>query len=466
MSESPNKPAKGESIRVDLYAKHEKIHPRKDHGLFNKLRNSAVFILLGIFYIFPWINWNERQAVLWDLPNRKFYIFEMIIWPQDFFFLAAIMIIAALALFFFTTVAGRLWCGYACPQTVWARALLWIEEIVEGNRNQRIKLDKAPWGGKKIAKKGSKYTLWVLFSVWTGFTFVGYFSPIRELTPRFIGLDLGNAETFWIFFYALLIWLLGAVMREQVCIYMCPYARFQSVMYDPDTLLIAYDSQRGEPRTRGKPKRKGDQGDCVDCSVCVQVCPMGIDIREGLQYQCTGCALCIDACNNIMDKLDRPRDLIRYTTENRLTGKHTSILRPRVFIYATLITAMLVGVGWGLANRNPIALDVIRDRSTLFRDSGDGNIENLFRLRILNKDDAAHIFQVDIEGLEGATIDMDSAIPSVEPGTIHDHIIRIKIDPGNLNGARSTEFQMRLRATDDDTISASEDSVYLGPARL
>jgi len=466
MTDTQNKPAQGNPVKVDLYAKHEKIHPRKDHGLFNTLRNSAVFILLGIFYVFPWINWDERQAVLWDLPNRKFYIFEMIIWPQDFFFLAAIMIIAALALFFFTTVAGRLWCGYACPQTVWARALLWIEEIVEGNRNQRIKLDKAPWGGNKIAKKGAKYALWVLFSVWTGFTFVGYFSPIRELTPRFIGFDMGSAETFWIFFYALMIWLLGAAMREQVCIYMCPYARFQSVMYDPDTLLIAYDTERGEPRTRGKPKQKDDKGDCVDCSVCVQVCPMGIDIRDGLQYQCTGCALCIDACNNIMDKIGRPRDLIRYTTENRLAGKHTSVLRPRVFIYASLITSMLVAVGWGLANRNPIALDIIRDRSTLFRDSGDGNIENLFRLRIINKDDSAHVFEVDIEGLKGALIDMDSAIPTVGSGTIHDHIIRIKIDPGNLNGERSTEFQMNLKATDDDTLSVSEDSVYLGPARF
>jgi cytochrome c oxidase accessory protein FixG len=466
MSESQSQPAQDKPVQVDLYAKHIKIYPREDHGLFNKLRNSAVFILLAIFYIFPWLNWNGRQAVLWDLPNRKFYIFDIVIWPQDFFFLAALMIIAALALFFFTTIAGRLWCGYACPQTVWARALLWIEEKVEGNRNQRIKLDKAPWNGAKIGKKLLKYSLWILFAVWTGFTFVGYFSPIRELTPRFFTFEMGTAETFWVFFYALMIWLLGAVMREQVCIYMCPYARFQSVMYDPDTLLIAYDTERGEPRTRGKRKEMDNQGDCVDCSVCVQVCPMGIDIRDGLQYQCTGCALCIDACNNIMEKLDRPRELIRYTTENRLAGKDTGMFRPRVLVYAALIVGMLIAVGWGLANRNVIALDVIRDRSSLFRDSGDGNIENLFRLRIMNKDDTAHVFQVDIEGLEGATIDMDSDIPVVESGTIHDHIIRIKIDPENLNGVRSTEFQIKLKTSDDDTLSVSEDSVYLGPTNF
>lgn len=451
------------SVRVDLYAKHIKIHPRKDHGLFNKLRNSSVVILLAIFYAFPWLNWNGRQAVLWDLPDRKFYIFDIIIWPQDFFFLAALLIIAALALFFFTTVAGRLWCGYACPQTVWARALLWIEEIVEGDRNKRIKLDKAPWGGSKIGKKSLKYSLWIVFAIYTGFSFVGYFSPIRDLTPRFFAFETGSAETFWIFFYALMIWLLGAVMREQVCIYMCPYARFQSVMYDPDTLLIAYDTQRGEPRTRGK-STTGDKGDCVDCSVCVQVCPMGIDIRDGLQYQCTGCALCIDACNNIMDKVNRPRELIRYTTENRLAGKEVGILRPRVFIYATLIASMLIAVGWGLANRPVITLDVIRDRNTLFRDSGDGNIENLFRLRIINKDEVAHPFRVEIEGLAGATINMDSPIPVVEPGTIYDHIIRIKIDPTALNGARSTEFDLKLIAEDDDTLFITEESRYLGPA--
>ena len=456
--------SKTNTVRVDLYAKQEKIHPRRDSGLFTNLRNAAVVVLLGIFYIFPWLNWNGRQAVLWDLPNRKFYIFDLVIWPQDFFFLTALLIIAALALFFFTTVAGRLWCGYACPQTVWARALLWFEEIVEGGRNQRIKLDKAPWNAEKIYKKGLKYTLWIVFSVWTGFTFVGYFSPIRELTPRFFMLETGPAETFWIYFYAFLIWLLGAVMREQVCIYMCPYSRFQSVMYDPNTLLIGYDTARGEPRAKGKKRKELDQaGDCVDCSVCVQVCPMGIDIRDGLQYQCTGCALCIDACNNIMDKVGLPRDLIRYTTENRLAGKETHVMRPRVFIYSAMIIAMFAAVGFGLANRSAIALDVIKDRGTLYRDSGDGNIENIYRLRIINKDDNAHPFRVAIEGLEGATIELDSPIPVVEPGAIHDHIIRVKIDPGKLNGARSTEFGIVLTAQDNEQLTTTQVSRYIGP---
>ena len=457
--------SKSNDGKIDLYAKHVKIHPRKDKGLFNNLRNSAVIILLGIFYVFPWINWQGRQAVLWDLPNRKFYIFDLVIWPQDFFFLTAILIIASLALFFFTTVAGRLWCGDACPQTVWARALLWLEEIVEGPRNQRIKLDKAPWNAEKITKKGTKYALWIIFSVWTGFTFVGYFSPIRDLTPRFFTFDLGGAELFWIYFYALLIWLLGAVMREQVCIYMCPYARFQSVMYDPDTLLIAYDTKRGEPRSKGK-RRDTEKGDCVDCTVCVQVCPMGIDIRDGLQYQCTGCALCIDACNNIMDKVGFERNLIRYTTENRLEGKHTAVLRPRVIIYASLIIAMFVGVGWGLANRDAIALDVLRDRGTLFRDSGDGNIENLYRLRIMNKDSVAHPFRVEIEDLEGALIEMDSPIPVVESGVIHDHVIRVKIDPQKLGSERSTEFGIKLTAEDNPELTVTEESRYLGPGNF
>jgi len=457
---------KSSTGRVDLYAKHIKIHPRKDKGLFTTLRNSSVFILLGIYYVFPWFNWNDRQAVLFDLPDRKFYIFEMIIWPQDFFFLAALMIIAALALFFFTTVAGRLWCGYACPQTVWARALLWIEEITEGNRNQRVKLDKAPWTTSKISKKGLKYILWAVFAIWTGFTFVGYFSPIRELTLRFFSFDTGAAETFWIFFYALLIWLLGAVMREQVCIYMCPYARFQSVMYDPDTLLIAYDVKRGEPRVRGKRQDGDGKGDCVDCSVCVQVCPMGIDIRDGLQYQCTGCALCIDACNNIMDKVGKPRDLIRYTTENRLLGKHTAVFRPRVIIYATFIAAMLFAVGYGLAHRNAVAMNIIRDRNTLFRDTGDGNIENVYRLRIMNKDDADHNYSIEISGLEGAELKMDSPLPTIESGEIYTHVIRVKINPDKLNGARSSEFDISITAEDNSDLTSSEKARYLGPVEF
>jgi cytochrome c oxidase accessory protein FixG len=451
------------TTQTDLYEKRKKIHPRKDSGLFTTLRDSSVFILLAIFYIFPWFNWNSRQAVLWDLPDRKFYIFDLVIWPQDFFFLATLMIIAALALFFFTTIAGRLWCGFACPQTVWARALLWIEELVEGDRNKRTKLDKSPWNATKIRKKGLKYLLWAIFSVWTGFTFVGYFSAIRDLTPRFFAFDLGAAEFFWIFFYALLIWLLGAVMREQVCIYMCPYARFQSVMYDPDTLHVSYHPARGEPRAKGKRKENSPKGDCVDCSVCVQVCPMGIDIRDGLQYQCTGCALCIDACNNIMEKVDYPRNLISFTTENRLDGKTTSILRPRLYIYAGLITGLLIWVGWGLATRDAVTLDIIRDRNTLYRDSGDGNIENLYRLRIINKDESDHIYHIDIEGLESATINMDKPIPSVESGTIHDHIIRIKIDPAELNGKRSTEFSLKLTADDDTSVSTIVETRYLGP---
>lgn len=460
----PDTPAP--SSRVDSYQKRSKIQPRRDKGLFTTLRNSSVIILLSIYYVFPWFNWSGRQAVLWDLPNRKFYIFDLVIWPQDFFFLAALLIIAALALFFFTTVAGRLWCGYACPQTVWARALLWIEERVEGDRNKRLRLDKSPWNSAKITKKSIKYFLWAIFAIWTGFTFVGYFSAIRDLAPRFFTLELGSAEAFWIFFYAFMILLLGAVMREQVCIYMCPYARFQSVMYDPDTLLIAYDNSRGEPRAKGKRTESTDKGDCIDCSVCVQVCPMGIDIRDGLQYQCTGCALCIDACNNIMDKIDTPRELIRYTTESRLSGKDTKVMRPRVYIYAILIICMLVGVAVGLVNRGSVALDIIRDRNTLFRDSGDGNIENIFRLRIINKDVKAHVFSISIEGLDMANLEMDSSIPSIPSGEIHDQIVRIKIDPSELNGARSTKFDIRITAEDDKNASTVEETRYLGPVRF
>ncbi len=456
------KPQEGDT---ELYAKRHKIHPRGVNGLFNKLRNLALYALLGIYYFVPWINWNGQQAVLFDLPARKFYIFGLTIWPQDFFFLAVLLIIAAVSLFFFTTLYGRLWCGYACPQTVWANAMMWIEAKIEGPRNKRIKLDSGPWNAEKITKKGLKYLAWAAFSLWTGLTFVGYFVPIRELFVDFIQFSTTPTQTFWIGFYAVMIWLLGGVMREQVCIYMCPYARFQSVMFDPDTLIISYDEDRGE--TRGK-RRKGSKGNelghCVDCSVCVQVCPMGIDIRDGLQYQCIGCALCIDGCNEIMDKLDLPPNLIKYTTENSLAGSKTHVWRPRVFVYGTIILALLGAVAWGIADRDPVAVDIMRDRgAALYRDSGDGNIENLYRLRIMNKDDVAHTYQLEVDGLQEATLLMDAPVPMIESGAVLDHIVRIKLNPESLNGVRSTDFGIRITAEDAPEVTVMAHSTYLGP---
>ncbi|UCE89298.1 MAG: cytochrome c oxidase accessory protein CcoG, partial [Pseudomonadota bacterium] len=378
-----------DGLSEELYAKHQKIYPRQVHGLFRNLRVSGVLTLLGLYYIVPWLRWDNRQAVLLDLPARQFHIFGITFWPQDFIYFALLLIIAAIALFFFTTLAGRLWCGYACPQTVWTEIFQWMERWVEGDRPKQMKRDRAPWTPKKVYIKGAKHALWLAFSAWTGYTFVGYFTPILELGTKIGSLSTGPWETFWVLFYGAATYLNAGWMREQVCIYMCPYARFQGAMFDPDTLVISYDPARGEPR--GARRRTEDHkarglGDCIDCTLCVQVCPTGIDIREGLQYQCIGCAACVDVCDDVMDRMGYPRGLVRYTTENAMEGRTTRVLRPRVLIYTVLLAVIVGAWGYGLATRVPLGLDIIRDRNVLFRETREGYIENVYTLKVVNMD--------------------------------------------------------------------------------
>jgi cytochrome c oxidase accessory protein FixG len=401
----------GEStLRQELYAKRQKIYPRQVSGIFATLRITAVLVLLGLYYGLPWLRWDGQQAVLFDLPARQFHIMGLTLWPQDFIYLAGLLIIAALSLFFFTALAGRLWCGFACPQTVWTEVVLWIERLIEGERNQRMKLDKKGAMNKKVFLKGLKHGLWILFSAWTGFTFVGYFTPITELATKLVSFSTGPWETFWVFFYGFATYGNAGWMREQVCIYMCPYARFQSAMIDNDTLIISYDPDRGEPR--GARRRRDDPaelglGDCIDCQLCVQVCPTGIDIRHGLQYQCIGCSACIDVCNDIMDKMKYSRGLIRYTTENLLQKGRSQLLRPRVIIYALILCFSTVLLGYGFATRNNVELDISRDRNVLYRELANGDIENHFNLKILNKDRNQHQYQLVMDGLENAELKID-----------------------------------------------------------
>jgi len=371
-----------------LYAAQQKVYPREISGRFANLRLLVVFVLLGIFYALPWLGWDGHQAVLFDLPARKFYIFGLTFWPQDFFWLTWLLIIAALSLFFFTALAGRLWCGYACPQTVWTEVFLWIERLCEGTRNQRMKLDAGPWSRDKLLRKGAKQSLWVILSLWTGFTFVGFFTPVVELGHEVMNASLSGWELFWIVFYGFATYGNAGFLREQVCKYMCPYARFQTAMFDHDTLIISYDVARGEPRGARKknaePKALG-LGDCISCQACVQVCPTGIDIRDGLQIECIACAACIDACDGVMDKMQYPRGLIRYTTENMIAGKPRRIVRPRILAYAGLLTALLATFAWGVAHRSALILEVLRDRNALYRESSDGGIENSYTVKLVNK---------------------------------------------------------------------------------
>lgn len=466
MATNPHTPAPGEELTQSLYAKHQKIYPREVHGIFTRFKITSVLTLLGIYYLVPWLTWDGRQAILFDLPARKFYIFGMVFWPQDFFFLSLLLMIAALSLFFFTTLAGRLWCGFACPQTVWTEVFLWMERFVEGDRPKQMKLDKAPWSARKFRIKATKQFLWIAFSLFTGFTFVGYFVPIRELGMDLIAFQVSGWALFWFLFYGFATYGNAGFLREQICIYMCPYARFQSAMFDENTLIVAYDVNRGEPRgsrKKGADPKSRNLGDCINCTLCVQACPTGIDIRDGLQEQCIGCAACVDVCDEVMDKMGYARGLVRYTTENALNGIKTTILRPRVFIYAFILLALTAGAIYGIATRVPLELDIVRDRNSLFKETFDGKIINVFDLKIVNMDDRPHVYDLQAEGIEGMLVEQSEEF-EVESGAMRDFIIHITADPEKLE-RRSTTLQFNLQAREAADIAVVEEARFLGPRK-
>jgi cytochrome c oxidase accessory protein FixG len=447
-----------------LYESAAKIYPREMKGRFASLSKLATIILLGLFYGVPWLMWDGRQAFLFDMPARKFYLLGLTLWPQDFPFLAMLLIIAAFSLFFFTALAGRLWCGFACPQTVWTEAFIWIEQFTEGTRSQRMKLDKAPWSLNKLRRKGSKQFLWITFSLWTGFAFVGYFTPIRELGGELIAFTAGGWVTFWMFFYGFATYGNAGYMREQVCKYMCPYARFQSAMFDKDTLIISYDEQRGEPR--GGRKRSVDAkaaglGDCIDCTLCVQVCPTGIDIRDGLQYECIACAACIDACDSVMDKMNYPRGLVRYSTEHAIKGEESRVMRPRTLLYGTLLLVLGATLVTSMVTRTPIILDVIRDRNSLYRELPNDLIENIYTLKVINQRNDARSFRLTVEGVTDLKLDGVAEEITVPGGGVLSLPVRARTHRDNAYGIMNITFT--VTAVDDVDVSMEEDSRFLGP---
>jgi len=396
-----------------LYVSEAKIQSRAVSGWFATWRWLLVWFTQILFYGLPWLQWNGRQAVLFDLTARRFYIFDMVLHPQDVIFLAGLLILSAYGLFLFTAVAGRLWCGYACPQTVYTEIFMWVEHRFEGDRQARIKLDAAPWTVRKLARRGGKQAVWIAIGLWTGFTFVAYFTPARTLAAEVTSFGLGPWETFWILFYGLATYGNAGYMREQVCKYMCPYARFQSAMFDRDTLIISYDVARGEPRgsrRRGVDPASVGKGDCIDCTLCVQVCPTGIDIRKGLQYECIGCAACIDACDGVMDKMGSPRGLIRYATQNGIEKRWTRrqmwqrVFRPRVLVYGLVLVAIASAFVASLMLRAPFKADIVRDRGALARLVEGGRIENVYRVQLMNATEQVQRFRIEVEGLDGATL--------------------------------------------------------------
>lgn len=456
--------ADSDATEQALYAKREKIYPREVHGYFATLRLTAIVILLSLYFIQPWIELDGRQIVLFDLPERKFYVYWLIFWPKDFLLLAFLLIIAALSLFFFTALAGRLWCGYACPQTVWTEIYLWVERKIEGSRNKQIKMDKEGLSNRKLLIKFSKHFIWLLIALVTGFTYVAYFTPAYELLNKSFTLTLHPWEAFWIAFFTFSTYANAGWMREQVCKYMCPYARFQSAMFDSDSLIVSYDTNRGDPRGSRKPgsnyKSEG-LGDCINCTMCVQVCPTGIDIREGLQYECISCSACIDVCDDVMKKMNYPTGLIRYTTQNLIEGKASRILRPRIFIYGFLLVVFISLFVYIVVSRSTIDLDIIRDRNQLYRETA-GLIENIYTLKLINMDEKAQEFIVTAAGIEDMQLLIDKDTILVEGGTVFDLPVRVRADEENL-GRRSTEFQFTLSVKDDSNKTITQKAKFLGP---
>ncbi|MDP1659849.1 MAG: cytochrome c oxidase accessory protein CcoG [Methylotenera sp.] len=404
-------------VVISLYEAQDKVYPRSVSGFFTKWRWVMIWLTQLFFYGVPWLDWGSRQALLFNLETKRFYIFNLVLYPQDLIYLTAILIISALSLFLFTAIAGRLWCGYACPQTVYTEIFIWIERKIEGDRAARMKLDAADMSSKKFSRKAAKHFVWIAFALWTGFTFVGYFTPIRELSQSVLSLNLGPWETFWICFYGFATYGNAGFMREQVCKYMCPYARFQSAMFDDDTLIVTYDEARGEPR--GGRSRKAEVntkelGSCIDCNLCVQVCPTGIDIRKGLQYECIGCGACADVCDTVMDKMGYERGLVKYSTQNAVDNKWTHkqmlqrILRPRVLIYSTVLILLIVGLLASLWLRTPFRVNVVRD-GVIARMTDDGMIENVYRLQIMNGTESTQHFQLNVSGLKDLEIETKAA---------------------------------------------------------
>lgn len=472
---SPNSKAKGKSKKVipiaedtskprSLYESQPKIYPRDISGYFKNLRWLTIWITQIVFYGTPWLMWNDRQAVLLDISTHRFYIFGLVLYPQDLIYLVVILIISALSLFLFTAVAGRLWCGFSCPQSVYTEIFLWMERKIEGDRAARMRLDGLPFGFKKFSKKFQKHSAWIAFSMFTGFTFLGYFSPIRDLMDNVIQYRLGPWETFWILFYGFATYGNAGFLREQICKYMCPYARFQSAMFDNDTLIVTYDQKRGEPRSgrsRSVDAKASGLGDCIDCSFCVQVCPTGIDIRKGLQYECISCGLCVDACNSIMDKMEYPRGLIRFSTHNGVEKNWSKkqivqkVLRPRVLIYTGVLLLLCLGFVFSLATRVPFKVDVIRDRGVMSRLVAGGKVENVYRLQISNASESPETYRISASGIKGLSLNSDGVF-TVNPAETRSVAVSLQVQDGSIkSGSHPVIFEIEAAGSKEKIFEKS-----------
>jgi cytochrome c oxidase accessory protein FixG len=458
---------------VSLYEKQKKIYPRSVKGWFSHWRWAMVWLTQVLFYGLPWLNLHGRQAVLFDLAARRFYIGPLVLYPQDFIYLTGLLVLSAFGLFFATALGGRLWCGYACPQTVYTEIFLWLERRFEGERGARIRLDASPWTADKLLRKVAKHAAWLTLALWTGFSFVGYFTPIRTLWAESFTLGFGPWEWFWVNFYGLATYGNAGFLREQVCKYMCPYARFQSAMFDRDTLIVSYDAARGDPRgtrARGSDAPSLGLGDCIACGLCVQVCPTGIDIRDGLQYECIACTACIDACDSVMDKMKYPRGLIRYATQNSLAQALTRgqmlrrALRPRVLVYGAVLVAIAAAFATSLTLRHTVKVDIVRDRMTLAREVGEGRIENVYRLQLMNATEERQHYRLAVQGLPGAEIlpQGDIGVGPAEARWLT-VAVRLPAQSAQALGPGAHSFRFEIVAAADAAKPITEKSTFVVP---
>jgi cytochrome c oxidase accessory protein FixG len=469
INEDPVSPPEADLELVSLYQAHKKIYPRSVSGLFSQWRWGMVFLTQLVFYGLPWLEWGQRQMVLFDLGARRFYIFGLVLYPQDFIYLTGMLVVSALSLFLFTAVAGRLWCGYACPQTVYTEIFLWIERKFEGDRSAQMRRDAQSVSLDKVWRKSAKHLSWLAVAAWTGFTFVGYFTPIRSLGLEFVQGNVGAWGIFWTGFYGFATYGNAGFMREQVCKYMCPYARFQSAMFDKDTLIVTYDTQRGEPR--GARSRKADPaalnlGACTDCSLCVQVCPTGIDIRKGLQYECIGCGACADVCDTVMDKMGYARGLVKYTTENAMKNKWTSaqtwrhVFRPRILIYTSILLGIVIAMGVSLALRTPFKVNVVRDRGVMSRIVSGGKIENVYQLQLMNATEGTQRYRITAAGLPGLVVASDN-VTTVQSTEANRLAVRVQA-PYDAAPPGSHAIQFEIESLDSPG-HLSEKSIFMVP---
>lgn len=406
-----------------LYKKREKIYPKSVSGTFRRLKWIILGVTLSIYYLAPWIRWDRGpnlpdQAILIDMPARRFYFFFIEIWPQEVYYLTGLLIIAAIALFLVTSLAGRVWCGYTCPQTVWTDLFFAVERFIEGDRGAQMRLEASPWTLSKIGKKVAKHSIWLVIAAATGGAWVFYFADAPSFLPRLFTLEAPFVAYATIGVLTGTTYLFGGHAREQVCTYMCPWPRIQAAMLDEDSLTVTYREYRGEPRG---PRRKNapieNQGDCIDCNQCVAVCPMGIDIRDGQQLECITCALCIDACDNVMEKVGLPKGLIAYDTlsnvDQRSHGGKTRIrlFRPRSVLYMAILALVGAIMLVSLISRANVDVNILRDRNPLFVTLSDGSIRNGYTVKILNKDHDQKGFSLSVEGMPGAELQVVGSEP-------------------------------------------------------